>query len=170
MLDLNLEQIRAHQKNIARYWRLLETHLTALERSYIEGRLKEEQASAEVLLRGTVPDRLSARLPRVKERHTTLDMATLLHPADAFAHPMDVVEDRDLTSYEKRAILSSWAADSCASRPSQREAAPTFDDIVDALHLLESDPETAELETADDESPLVGHRDRDKPDTLSTDL
>lgn len=165
MLDLNLERIRAHQKNIARYRRLLETHLTDLERSYIERRLREEQASAEVLLRGTYPDRLSARLPRVKGRETTLDMAKLLHPADAFAHPMDVVDDCDLTSYEKRAILSSWAADSCGGRPSQRGATPTFDDIVGALNFLESEPETA-----DDDSPLDGHRDRDNPDTLSLDL
>lgn len=165
MLDLNLERIRAHQKNIARYRRLLETHLTDFERSYIERRQREEQASAQVLLRGSFPDRLLARLPRVKERETTLDMGTLLHPADAFARPMDVVDDRDLTSYEKRAILSSWAADLCANRPSQRGAAPTFDDIVDALHLLESEPETA-----DDDSPSDGHRDRDNPDTLSLDV
>jgi hypothetical protein len=165
MLDLNLERICAHQKNIVRYQRLLETQLTDFERSYIERRLREEQASAEVLLRGTFPDRLSARLPRVKERETTLDMAALLHPADAFAHPMDVVDDCDLTSYEKRAILSSWAVNSCASRPSQGGAAPSFDDIVDALHLLESEPETA-----DDDSPLDGHRDRDNPDTLSINL
>jgi hypothetical protein len=165
MLDLNLERIRAHQNNIARYRRLLATHLTDLERSYIERRMREEQTSAEILIRGTFPDRLSARLPRVKARKTTLDMTTLLHPADAFAHPMDIVDDRDLTSYEKRAILSSWAVDSCSSQPSQRGAAPTFDDIVDALHLLEPEPETA-----DDDTPLDGQRDRDNPDTLSMDL
>jgi len=165
MLDLNLKRICARQKNIVRYQRLLETQLTDFERSYIERRLREEQASAEILLRGSFPDRLSARLPRVKERETMLDMATLLHPAGAFAHPMDVVDDCDLTSYEKRAILSSWAADLCANRPSLRGATPTFDDIVDALHLLESEPETS-----DDDSPSDGHRDRDNPDTLSTNL
>ena len=47
------------------------------------------------------------------------DLATLLHPASAFAHPMDVVRDADLTLNEKRAILASWASDACAV-----EAAP----------------------------------------------
>jgi hypothetical protein len=126
--------------------------------------LREEQASAEVL-RGTLPDRFSAGLPRGEGRETTLDTATLLHPADAFAHPMDVVDDCDLTSYEKRAILSSWAADSCARRESgQRGAAPTFDDIVDALHLLES-----ESEFVDEDGPSGRHQDRDNPDTRSLD-
>lgn len=165
MLDLNLERIRAHQKNIARYRRLLATHLTDLERSYIERRLREEQASAEVLLQGTFPDRLSPTLPRVKGRETTLDIATLLQPADAFAHPMDVVDDCDLTSHEKRAILSSWAADSCSREPGQRITAPTFDDIVDALRLLET-----ESEIADEDSALDRHRDRDNPDMRSIGL
>jgi hypothetical protein len=35
----------------------------------------------------------------------TSDLDTLLHPASAFAHPMDVVRDADLTLNEKRAIL-----------------------------------------------------------------
>ena len=43
-----------------------------------------------------------------------VDIDALLHPARAFAHPMDVVRDEDLTLYEKRAILSSWASDACA--------------------------------------------------------
>ena len=38
----------------------------------------------------------------------------LLHPARAYAHPKDVIADDDLTLYEKRAILSSWASDACA--------------------------------------------------------
>jgi hypothetical protein len=36
---------RAHRKNIQRYRRLLRTHLTALERSYVERRLAEEKAA-----------------------------------------------------------------------------------------------------------------------------
>jgi hypothetical protein len=43
----------------------------------------------------------------------------LLHPAQAFEHPSDVVNDPDLTLNEKRAILASWASDACAP-----EAAP----------------------------------------------
>src|SRR5690348_12902143 len=146
MLDVNLERLRAHQKNTDRYRRLLATHLSELERSYIERRLSEEQASLKGLLREAFPDRLSAGLPRIEGRTTTLDMAAMLHPADAFAHPMDVVDDCDLTSYEKRAILSSWAADACAvlgpSRPVQ-DSAVSFDDILDALHLVESEPKAA---------------------------
>jgi hypothetical protein len=40
-----------------------------------------------------------------------LYLDALLHPARAFEHPRDVVTDDDLTLYEKRAILSSWASD-----------------------------------------------------------
>ena len=36
-----------------------------------------------------------------------LDLNALLHPASAFDHPRDVVNDPDLTRHEKRAILSS---------------------------------------------------------------
>jgi len=42
------------------------------------------------------------------------DLNALLHPAQAFAHPSDVVNDPDLTLNEKRAILASWASDACA--------------------------------------------------------
>jgi len=72
-----------------------------------------------------------------------LDLDTLLHPARAFAHPLDVVCDADLTLNEKRAILASWASDACAV-----EAAPElrinasgnavrWDDIMDALRTLD---------------------------------
>lgn len=43
----------------------------------------------------------------------------LLHPANAFGHPPEVVNDADLTLNEKGAILASWASDACAV-----EAAP----------------------------------------------
>jgi hypothetical protein len=146
MLDVNLERLRAHQKSIERYRRLLATHLSDLERAYIERRLSEEQASMKGLLRESFPDRLSPGLPRMEGRTANLEMTALLHPAYAFDHPMDVVDDFDLTSYEKRAILSSWAADACTtpelSRPVQ-DTAVSFDDILDALHLLESEPEPA---------------------------
>ena len=50
------------------------------------------------------------------ERYTEdcLDLNALLHPAQAFSHPADVVNDPDLTLNEKRAILASWASDACA--------------------------------------------------------
>jgi hypothetical protein len=167
MLDVNLERLRAHQKNIDRYRRLLATHLTDLERSYIERRLSEEQASVKELLGETFPDRLSAPLPRVKGRTTTLDVASMLHPADAFAHPMDVVDDCDLTSYEKRAILSAWAADACAvPETDRRTTAVNFDDILDALQLVESEPEPAD----DHGEGSDRHHGRNGPDTLSIDF
>jgi len=72
------------------------------------------------------------------------DLNDLLHPAQAFAHPSDVVNDPDLTLNEKRAILASWASDACAI-----EAAPglrhvdgckrpiAFDEIMEALRALD---------------------------------
>jgi hypothetical protein len=75
------------------------------------------------------------------------DLGALLHPASAFDHPLDVVADPDLSTEEKRAILSSWASDACsvASRPAARLAPGakhpvSFDDIVDALRSLDSGP------------------------------
>ena len=75
------------------------------------------------------------------------DLEKLFHPASAFDHPQDVVRDPDLTTEEKRAILSSWASDACAveSQPAMRlppgAAQPVgFDDIVDALRSLDRAP------------------------------
>jgi hypothetical protein len=74
------------------------------------------------------------------------DLDALLHPAQAFDHPSDVVSDPDLTLNEKRAILASWASDACAI-----EAAPSlrcipggkqpvrFDDVMEALRALDSE-------------------------------
>jgi len=47
-------------------------------------------------------------------KEDSLDLDDLLHPAQAFSHPADVVNDPDLTLNEKRAILASWASDACA--------------------------------------------------------
>jgi len=70
-----------------------------------------------------------------------LDLNALLHPASAFEHPRDVLNDPDLTRAEKRAILSSWASDACAISPAIRQAPGgkpvTFDEIVDALRALD---------------------------------
>ncbi len=71
------------------------------------------------------------------------DIGRLLHPANAFDHPTDVVDDRDLTLSEKRAILASWAADACAieAAPALRQTAGNepgrFDDVMDALKELD---------------------------------
>ncbi|PAY06937.1 hypothetical protein CK489_28550 [Bradyrhizobium sp. UFLA03-84] len=42
---MQLARLRAHQGNIRRYRRLLQTKLTDLERRFIETRLQEEQAA-----------------------------------------------------------------------------------------------------------------------------
>jgi hypothetical protein len=76
-------------------------------------------------------------------RQAHFDLDSLLHPAQAFAYPIDVVNDPDLTLSEKRAMLSSWASDACAteSRPALRhrpDAPPVaYDDVMDALRKLD---------------------------------
>ena len=71
------------------------------------------------------------------------DIDELLHPANAFGHPSEVVNDPDLTLSEKRAILASWASDACAIeaapelRARQRGSPVRFDDIIDALRTLD---------------------------------
>jgi hypothetical protein len=73
----------------------------------------------------------------------SFDLNSLLHPAQAFSHPLDVVGDPDLTLNEKHAILASWASDACAV-----EAAPElrqvpggkmirYDEVMDALRELD---------------------------------
>jgi hypothetical protein len=47
--DEMLARLRAHDNNISRYRRLLETDLSELERGFIERRLKEEMSAVESL-------------------------------------------------------------------------------------------------------------------------
>jgi len=77
-------------------------------------------------------------------RSGEFDLNTLLHPAQAFEHPMRVVNDPDLTLSEKRAILAAWASDACAGEPAtaMRLAAGAtrpaeFDDVMAALRELD---------------------------------
>jgi len=83
------------------------------------------------------------RTPVSQHDDDRLDLDTLLHPANAFARPADVVNDSDLTLSEKRAILASWASDACAVEavPALRKppgrAPVSFDDIIDALRELD---------------------------------
>lgn len=71
------------------------------------------------------------------------ELDSLLDPSSAFGHPSEVVNDPDLTINEKRAILSAWASDACASEvaPHMRSAATRglvpWDDIIDALRSLD---------------------------------
>jgi hypothetical protein len=73
------------------------------------------------------------------------DLNQLLHPAQAFEHPLEVVNDPDLTLNEKRAILASWASDACAleAAPGSRRTpggrqVVLFDDVMDALRNLDT--------------------------------
>jgi hypothetical protein len=70
----------------------------------------------------------------------------LLNPAAVFEHPRDVLNDPDLSTQEKRAILSSWASDACAveempsfRQPPGSKRRVSFDEIVDALRSLDDD-------------------------------
>ena len=80
-----------------------------------------------------------------KAKNDVFNLDSLLHPARAFAHPMDVVRDPDLTLNEKRAILASWASDACAieAAPELRVTAPgslvAWDDIMDGLRALDKE-------------------------------
>jgi hypothetical protein len=83
----------------------------------------------------------------------SLELDALLHPARAFAHPLDVVSDPDLTLNEKRAVLASWASDACAveAAPAWRpapggERPVSVDAILEALREL--DKSSAEPDAA----------------------
>jgi hypothetical protein len=90
------------------------------------------------------------RIPASSPIDPDFDLDSLLHPAQAFDHPRDVVRDPDLTLNEKRAILASWASDACAveSVPALRQTpngkTVTFDDVVDALRSLDAEAERAQ--------------------------
>jgi hypothetical protein len=83
-----------------------------------------------------------------QNRDSQFDLDELLHPAQAFGHPNDVVSDADLTINEKRAILASWAS-RWASDAAAVEAAPALrirpgasrpvsaDEILKALRALD---------------------------------
>lgn len=72
----------------------------------------------------------------------------ILIPALAFDHPMDVVNDPDLTTGEKKAILATWASDAQAleDQPAFRRIDPhrgpvPIDDILAALRQLDLFPD-----------------------------
>jgi hypothetical protein len=63
MIDETLARLRTHRNNIHRYRRLLATRLSEIERSYIERRLHQEQASVDALSAATFPLKLAADRP-----------------------------------------------------------------------------------------------------------
>src|SRR5215475_13816193 len=80
-------------------------------------------------------------MQRNRPNDGSIDLDALLDPARAFAHPLDVDRDPDLTLTEKRALLAAWARRACAAEAmpaSLRDATPVhYDDIVDALRALD---------------------------------
>jgi hypothetical protein len=80
------------------------------------------------------------------DRNNLIDaeIDVLLHPAQAFDHPADVVYDPDLTLNEKRAILASWASDACAV-----EAAPAFRRVPGSARIVSVDEILEALRTLD---------------------
>jgi hypothetical protein len=86
---------------------------------------------------------LTDSTPTNDHDHDRYSLDELLHPANAFSHPSEVVDDPDLTLSEKRAILASWASDACAGEamPAMRRPPGTllvpFDDIMDAIRELD---------------------------------
>ena len=93
--------------------------------------------------------------PIPPSRPFELDLDALLHPAQAFRHPDDVVKDADLTLNEKRAILASWASDACAveAAPVLRHAPGTerpvlVEDILDALRALDKQAQALAVDTS----------------------
>lgn len=73
------------------------------------------------------------------------ELDRLLTPARHFDRPRDVLRDTALSLAEKRAILSSWASETCAAaaQPDLRNAFDRkppvpFEEIVDTLQRLDS--------------------------------
>src|SRR5262245_5104121 len=69
------------------------------------------------------------------------DIGRLLQPANAFAGPMAVVDDQDLTLTEKRAILSAWASDARSAEAllnrNDDAGVVHLDDVMHALRELD---------------------------------
>jgi hypothetical protein len=94
-------------------------------------------------MRKVTPDPIRQTGGFGRRARDSFDLDALLHPAQAFAHPLDVVRDSDLTLNEKRAVLASWASDACAveAAPALRQTTECrpirFDDIIAALRVLD---------------------------------
>lgn len=69
-MDLNDALIRSHRNNLARYRRLLATHLTELERDYINRRIAEERDALQQLLNGVSREKGIATRAVRKGEHT----------------------------------------------------------------------------------------------------
>ena len=81
------------------------------------------------------------------EAVAAISVSALLHPAQHFNHPQDVLAAEQIDKDEKRAILASWASDQFAveSMPILRhypgtERAVSYDEILGALKALDEAP------------------------------
>lgn len=86
-----------------------------------------------------------AIIPSLAPETDDIALDRLFAPARFFDHPSTVLRAPDLDIVEKRAILAAWASDACAvdSMPALRKPPGakrpiTFDEIMDALHSLDS--------------------------------
>lgn len=91
--------------------------------------------------------KVSAIIPSIAPETSDLALDRVLDPARFFDRPADVLVAPGLDLHEKRAILSSWASDACAvesmpalRRPPGAKRPVTFDEIMDALRLLDGGP------------------------------
>jgi hypothetical protein len=81
---------------------------------------------------------------QANETASDTDVDQLLHPSRFYARPADVAGDHLLTIDERRAILASWASDTCAvesnpalRQPPEASVPVTFDEIMNALVQLD---------------------------------
>lgn len=95
--------------------------------------------------------KVSAIIPSIAPETSDLALDRVLDPARFFDRPADVLVAPGLDLHEKRAILSSWASDACAvesmpalRRPPGAKRPVTFDEIMDALRLLDGEPARSE--------------------------
>ena len=80
------------------------------------------------------------------EAVAAISVSALLHPAQHFNHPRDVLAAQHIDKDEKRAILASWASDQFAieSMPILRhypgtERDVSYDEILGALKALDEE-------------------------------
>src|SRR4249920_1460227 len=85
-----------------------------------------------------------------EDNRVHFDLNDLLHPAQAFSHPSEVVNDPDLTLNEKRAILASWASDACAI-----EAAPALRSSPSGAFVRRCEAWTNKLTVTDTAAPYA---------------
>jgi hypothetical protein len=87
-------------------------------------------------------------IPSLAPQTDDMALDRLFAPARFFDHPSDVLGAPDLDVSAKRAILAAWASDACAvgsmpafRKPPGARRAVTFDEVMEALRLLDSQAE-----------------------------